>query len=44
MVYKHRENITRLRNGTEIGLRSAHKGENRVKQYQDSFPSSAKDG
>ena len=43
MVYKHRENITRLRNGTEIGLRSAHKGENRVKQYQDSFPSSAKD-
>lgn len=31
MVYKHRENITRLRNGTEIGLRSAHKGENRVK-------------
>lgn len=31
MVYKHRDNISRLRNGTEIGLRSAHKGENRLK-------------
>ena len=31
IVYKHRENITRLRNGTEIGLRSAAKGENRVR-------------
>lgn len=32
IVYKHRENITRLRNGTEIGVRSAAKGENRVKK------------
>ena len=31
MFYKHGENITRLRNGTEIGLRSANKGEHRVK-------------
>lgn len=31
MFYKHGENITRLRNGTEIGLRSANKGEYRVK-------------
>ena len=31
ILYKHRENITRLRNGTEIGLRSANKGEHRVK-------------
>ena len=31
MIYKHRENITRLRNGTEIGLRSANRGEHRVK-------------
>lgn len=31
MIYKHSENIKRLRNGTEIGLRSAHKGEHRVK-------------
>ena len=30
IVYKHRENIIRLKNGTEIGIRSAHKGENRV--------------
>ena len=28
---KHRENITRLRNGTEIGLRSTAKGEHKVK-------------
>lgn len=31
MLYKHSDNISRLRNGTEIGLRSAHKGENRLK-------------
>lgn len=31
ILYKHRENITRLRNGTEIGLRSANRGEHRVK-------------
>ena len=31
ILYKHRENIARLRNGTEIGLRSANKGEHRVK-------------
>lgn len=31
ILYKHRENITRLRDGTEIGLRSTAKGENRVK-------------
>lgn len=30
ILYKHRENITRLRNGTEIGLRSANRGEHRV--------------
>ena len=28
---KHRENFTRLRNGTEIGLRSTAKGEHKVK-------------
>lgn len=31
MVFKHLENIKRILNGTEIGLRSAHKGEHRVK-------------
>ena len=31
ILYKHRENITRLRAGTEIGLRSTAKGEHRVK-------------
>lgn len=31
MFYKHSENITRLRNGTEIGLRIANNGEHRVK-------------
>lgn len=30
MLYKHVENIKRLRNGTEIGLRSANKGKYRV--------------
>lgn len=31
MLYKHRENIVRLCNGTEVGLRSANKGEHRIK-------------
>lgn len=31
IIYKHRENIPRILNGTEIGLRSANKGEHRVK-------------
>lgn len=31
MLRKHRENIARLRNGTEIGFRSAGRGEHRVK-------------
>ena len=31
MFFKHVENIKRLKNGTEIGLRSANKGEHRVK-------------
>jgi len=31
MLWKHRENIVRIRNHTEIGLRSAAKGENRIK-------------
>ncbi len=31
ILYKHRENITRLRTGTEIGLRSTAKGEHRQK-------------
>lgn len=31
IFYKHRENITRLRTGTEIGLRSAHRGDHRQK-------------
>ncbi len=31
IVYKHRENLVRIRNRTEIGLRSTAKGENRVK-------------
>lgn len=30
IFYKHRENFTRLRNGTEIGLRSTAKGEHKV--------------
>ena len=30
MVFKHRENFVRLRNGTEVGLRSARKGEHRI--------------
>ena len=30
-LIKHHENITRCRNSTEIGLRSAAKGENRAK-------------
>lgn len=31
MIFKHKENIVRLANGTEIGLRSANRGEHRVK-------------
>lgn len=31
IFYKHRENMVRIRNRTEIGLRSAIKGENRIK-------------
>lgn len=31
ILYKHRENYPRMRNGTELGLRSALKGENRLK-------------
>ena len=31
MLWKHRENIVRIRNHTEIGLRSTAKGENRIK-------------
>lgn len=30
--YKHRENFVRILNGTEIGLKSAFKGEHRVKK------------
>ena len=32
VIVKHRENLTRLLNGTEIGLRKAHSGELRVKK------------
>lgn len=31
ILYKHRENFPRMLNGTELGLRSAIKGENRIK-------------
>ena len=31
ILYKHRENITRLRNRTEIGLKSTLRGDHRVK-------------
>ena len=31
MLWKHRENIRRIREGTEIGLRKANRGEGRVK-------------
>lgn len=31
IIYKHRENFPRMLNGTELGLRSAIKGENRIK-------------
>lgn len=30
IFYKHRENFPRMRNGTELGLRSAIRGDNRV--------------
>ncbi len=32
MLWKHRENIERLKNGTEIGLRAAGRGDHRVKK------------
>ena len=32
ILYKHRENYPRMLNGTELGLRSAIRGDNRVKQ------------
>ena len=32
ILWKHRENFVRLRNGTEIGLRRAHRGDLRVKK------------
>jgi len=31
IFYKHRENFPRMLNGTELGLRSAIRGENRIK-------------
>lgn len=31
MFFKHKENIARIINGTEVGLRSANRGEHRVK-------------
>ena len=31
MLFKHKDNIMRLSNGTEVGLRSANRGEHRVK-------------
>ncbi len=32
IFWKHRENITRIRSGTEIGFRSAGRGEHRIKR------------
>ncbi len=32
ILYKHRENFPRMLNGTELGLRSALRGENKLKQ------------
>lgn len=32
ILYKHRENIPRMLNGTELGLRSAIRGDNKIKQ------------
>jgi len=31
IAYKHRENFVRMYNGTEIGFRSANRGEQRIK-------------
>ena len=31
IIYKHRENFPRMLNGTELGLRSAIRGDNRIK-------------
>ena len=30
IIYKHRSNLVRIANGTEIGLRSAGRGDHRV--------------
>ena len=32
IFYKHRENFPRMLNGTELGLRSAMRGDNRIKE------------
>ena len=34
ILYKHRENIPRLLNGTEVGLRSAIRGDNKLSKKQ----------
>ena len=34
ILYKHRENIPRLLNGTEVGLRSAIRGDNKLSKQQ----------
>ena len=39
MLYKHRENFRRIRSGTELGLRSAIRGDNRLKQHPPTHPS-----
>ena len=35
IVYKHRENFPRICNGTELGLRSAIRGENRLDKTKE---------
>lgn len=35
IFYKHRENIPRMLNGTEIGLRSAIRGDNKLKKPEE---------
>lgn len=35
ILYKHRENFVRILNGTEIGLRRAHRGELRIDREKD---------
>ena len=34
IIYKHRENFRRILNGTEVGLRKAHRGDMRIKNEQ----------